>query len=318
MNSKSVKHRLSSSDSTEGDKTPAKKLQVEKLDEKMSGDNHQPNTGGPLNAGAEGGAPHQPKTLEDAIRIMLEVKNEQVAFRQSMEQRMTNIETNLKQKITEEVQQLRDYVDVNLTKMDDRLKVLEKYFQEMQVVKPFDPDYTVVVIGLGVDQEELTPRLTRMIEHGLGMRDCSIVRTARFGQRENSKGIVKMQMETKQQKEDVLKNRFQLKNGPQEFRRVFLRENQSHMERVNDRNWRTMLKLLPNGSEYRVTAHGLVVEKDRPNGGQANRNGGNPWQQGSPHTGQPGNLTGSSSGSTLHRHPMDTITSASGGSGAHD
>ena len=77
--------------------------------------------------------------------------------------------------------------------------------------------------------------------------------------------LLKIALETVEQKVDVLRAKESLKNT-REFKNVYLRSSKTHTERILELNAKTLLSQLPNGNQYRVTANGRIVKKDNRNG----------------------------------------------------
>ena len=76
----------------------------------------------------------------------------------------------------------------------------------------------------------------------------------------NKPGLVKIGFETLDQKILVLRNKSALKDQ-QRFRNIFIQSSKSHVERLLELNARTLLRELPTGRTYRVSANGRILKK---------------------------------------------------------
>ena len=76
----------------------------------------------------------------------------------------------------------------------------------------------------------------------------------------NKPGLVKIGFESVEQKILVLRNKHELKDQ-QRFRKVFIQSSKSHVERLLELNARTLLRELPTGKSFRVTANGRIKKK---------------------------------------------------------
>ena len=94
---------------------------------------------------------------------------------------------------------------------------------------PFNPEVTVVAVNLhkhaNEDDHLLAGRLLRAVGHGAKR----IVRVMRTQQRQGSQGIFKIELESKQDKIDVLRRKADLKQS-REFSNVYLCSSLSHVE----------------------------------------------------------------------------------------
>ena len=125
-------------------------------------------------------------------------------------------------------------------------------------------DITVIIKDMPTTPGKDLLMKAREIISALGDEVSSNVRViaasrlpARF---QNKPGLVKVSLEDIDQKILVLRNKFKLKNH-RTFKRVFIQSAQSHVERLLELNALTLLRELPQGKSYRVSANGRILRR---------------------------------------------------------
>ncbi len=141
---------------------------------------------------------------------------------------------------------------------------------DVRTAMEFDPDVTIVAINLPEKEteelDETVKRLLTEIEHP----DITVVRCRRLQSRGGKPGIVKVQFTSRDVKIAILRSKRKLK-GSREFGKTFLRTSRSHIERLVDVNFRTILKEMPGGDSFRVTGNGRIIRTDDRNAGESTR-----------------------------------------------
>ena len=74
-------------------------------------------------------------------------------------------------------------------------------------------------------------------------------------------GLVKIQFESLEDKIKVFREKHNLRNS-EEYKKVFLRSSKPHAERLTELNFKTVLELIPKGSEYGISANGKITKKE--------------------------------------------------------
>ena len=127
-----------------------------------------------------------------------------------------------------------------------------------------DNNRTVIVKNVPYADGENLMNKARDILVALGEEvssNVNVTAVARLKPRfRNKPGLVKIGFETLDQKILVLGNKYALKDQ-QRFRNIFIQNSKSHVERLLELNARTLLRELPTGRAYRVSANGRILNK---------------------------------------------------------
>ena len=219
--------------------------------------------------------------MNDKLTKILE---EQASFRQSLEQRFTNMERNLTVKIENECKKIKEDMLIEISTVRNEIELVRtsvgalesRVMQEIEGVRervstietttgiqrePFDSEVTIIVTGLKhSDSENLKAKAEALIHEGIGDSTIEVIDVFRTPSRNNRPGIVKIQLLDKDTKIKVLRNKVKLA-ADDRYRRVFIRSSQSHTERLLHLNTMTMLREIGQEAKYRVTGSGRVVLK---------------------------------------------------------
>ena len=76
-------------------------------------------------------------------------------------------------------------------------------------------------------------------------------------------GLLKVALDSLESKKKVLKMKGNLKNTIL-YKNVWLRSSMTHTDRMMQMNFKTLLKCIPQGKDYRVNANGKVIHKSPP------------------------------------------------------
>ena len=95
--------------------------------------------------------------LADIRSMIINLAASVDSCRDSLNNRVDKLEVNIKYEIRKETKQLRDYVVLNIAKVVSRIEALEgkvdafqQQQQQQQQTQEFDPEHTVVAMGLQV------------------------------------------------------------------------------------------------------------------------------------------------------------------------
>ena len=165
------------------------------------------------------------------------------------------------------------YSTLSLCQVVRRVEDIEEKVKKVEdkvVVPEYDPEVSVIVSNLPViDEEDPMEYASEVVRRGLSLPEgtCPIVRATRLPQRQNNGDrpntrppLMKVEFRSLDEKKTALKAKGNLKNS--EYTNVFMRSSKPHVERLLDLNFKTILDLLPNGKDYRVTASGRIMKKD--------------------------------------------------------
>ncbi|CAG2237923.1 unnamed protein product [Mytilus edulis] len=133
--------------------------------------------------------------------------------------------------------------------------------------QPADPlndnDVTVIVKNLPFTEGENLQDKVQQIIDSLGevSSQISVVATKRLTTRfHNKPGLVKISFQSQDQKILILRNKHKLKDVGY-YKHVYIQSSKSRIERLIETNTRTILRELPQGKSYRVTANGKILKK---------------------------------------------------------
>ena len=133
-------------------------------------------------------------------------------------------------------------------------------FQEQD---EYPVDRTLVCTGLPeTTREDIRESAQDLISVGLGLVHTRVENATRLRSRNDKPGLVKIRLPCKDDKIAALRCKRNLPDTG--YRRVFLRSSMTHSDRLMQQNLQTILKELPHGDSYRVTANGKLVKKDPP------------------------------------------------------
>lgn len=225
-------------------------------------------------------------SLVEVMNLLKDLKRNQDDMKKSLEDRLKSISKDISTKIDtlrEDMYLELANLDKKVLKIEERMETLEKQsearlreIEARQPVEEYPVETSVILINFRENaSEDIDAKCTQLIQEDLGLRDIKPVRSIRLQSRNDKPGIVKVQLKTKADKINVLRNKEQLKSS-RHHKRVFIRSAQSHEERLMRINMQTLLDELPGGgSQYRFTGSGRLVKKDQDNakwpGSQQNR-----------------------------------------------
>ena len=178
---------------------------------------------------------------------------------EKLRQNVETVTTSLDRKF----QELHDHIDTETSVLTSRIDDIEIRISslEQKPREPFDPGVSIVGLGIKITLNEDATNVARQIIDGqLGLSGVHVVQALRLDSRNDRPGLMKIELENKKDKILVLKNQKKLLDSA-EFRGVFLKSSQSHIERLIELNFKTILSEIPNGGHYRVTGCGRIVKK---------------------------------------------------------
>ena len=221
------------------------------------------------------------------------------SFKDSITSRITNMEKSLSEKITEECRKVKEEVMLEVatakssidavklicdqSKLDvqalqDRVKIAEDALAEAGALVPdFFPENTVIVSGVRradsedtkVEAQKLVDALTDACNPPLSQ--IRIVNAERTPARNNKPGLIKIQLPSRNDKINILRNKKVLADVPA-YTRAFVRGSQSHTDRLIHINFSKILEETGLANRYRIAGNGRMVEINNENG-PPNQNG---------------------------------------------
>ena len=227
---------------------------------------------GPSTRGSAKAVPGDDKEYGELKKLLGSLSAKMDSRFDKLTQQITSVRDDLLKQLEEKVQEVRDEFTAELRILAERVDSLETAraqpdhstadIGDVRAVIDFAPETTVVAIGVpGAHDEDLEAIVGRMMED-MDLDTSEVVRVHRLRSRNEKPGIVKVQFTSTEHKVGALKAKKKLAEST-EFRRTYLRSSKSHVERLVDINFRTILREIPGGDQYRLTGSGRVIKKTR-------------------------------------------------------
>ena len=205
-------------------------------------------------------------------------------FRVSIESRLKNMQQSINERITVECKSVKEELQIDIQVLNDRVNAMDAGLKKMKTsmekemedlkarlaeleksdesLAPFNPDITIVATGIRHNPgENLQEKAEKFVKEGLGLDDVPVVDAMRTPHRNNRPGIVKIQFESRADKEKALSRRFELKDT-QNYKRVYIRSSMSHVERLIHLNTKALLQASGAEKDYKILSSGRMVKKD--------------------------------------------------------
>ena len=213
--------------------------------------------------------------------------------------RISNMETNLENKLTQKMKssmdvrfgEVRKEMSEKITEVrnevETRVDQLTRSYAQVTEGKDINSSKSIVIKmlpekrGEPNDADATKHNVNALIRDGLRLRDIKIV-SAKRKQNKNSRnpGVVTVTLETKEQKEKVMKEKRKLKSCDK-YRKVYIEEEMSKEQLSADQNMRTILKetgidrdyYVQNGNIRKRSSHSGHTRGGSPQRGTGNRDG---------------------------------------------
>ena len=236
--------------------------------------------------------------LDRIFSTLKDLKNGQDSLKQSFEQRIDNLKKDFCETLDAKLDEVKDEFAIDISRLDNKFKELEVRMdslvstQSLQNTPPFDPNLTIVAIGIPYGKtENLQEKVENLVDAikdnpppggDRHLADAKIINCLRMPERSDGKHpLVKIQFENLNQKISILRGKNILKDT-RNFKRVFLRTSKSHTERLMEQNILTLLKMIPSGEEkLKLSSSGHLIPKPPPNAWEQRRDQQNKQQNGS-------------------------------------
>ena len=202
---------------------------------------------------------------QDNSEFKAAVKETLDSFRQEINDTLNKHIQSLERKIDTEV----NHIVARVEAVEDRV---DRINEKVQKRVPFDPEVTVVAQNVKIFVNEQIEATCRRLLDVMGLNQVKVVRAERLESRDRRPGLVKIEFENLTEKVKVLRNKYNL-NLSKDFSSVFIKSAQNHVERVIEKNMKTILKELPNGNSFKITSHGIIVKREERNTQRTESNG---------------------------------------------
>ena len=151
------------------------------------------------------------------------------------------------------------------------VKTLENLFMDMQVqvnahikADPLDnPDNCIIIVGLPIDTDgDLQTQCETMMDN-LHLDDTpKCMKCVRLTSRKRGDpGLVKVALEGKKQKIEVLRAKKVLRNVDG-YERIYINSSKGHVERIQEINTRKLLSMVPGGEKLKLASNGRLIDKN--------------------------------------------------------
>ncbi len=208
------------------------------------------------------------------------------AIKESVDNKIAALKDSLETKIDDDIDQmktmlkdgLRDDVrdavndlfgDIDITAICAKQQSMEKELQELRslVDSPFNPDRSVVVYGLRINEgETLDAKVDWLLQMILELTINPKFFEKTDDHADDKPGVIKIELSSKWDKIAVLKAKRKCLDHDT-TKNVIIRSCDSHDARVSKLNARFFISKLKDGKDYIVTSHGLVKRKMDSDGG---------------------------------------------------
>ncbi len=155
---------------------------------------------------------------------------------------------SMREDLNRRFEQLQSTVASDLKDIAERVEKLEKM--------EFDPARTIVFPKLVPTNGLTDHQLINDILRDAGLTNTVDVRNVKRVGRQGH-GVVQCELDTIEQKIQCLQQKVTVK----QVCGSHIRTAKTHTELVNEQNFKTLLDLLPGGSDYRLTANGKITKK---------------------------------------------------------
>ena len=163
----------------------------------------------------------------------------------------------------DKIEKLVDHHELDIRQLNQEYSTLKHSIEgvKSKMQQEFDPDVTLVVTNPPSDRINDYSWAVDLV-HVLGGQEHMIVNTLRTQPRKGNRGILKIELRSTVDKINILRNKPRLKHT-KGFEKVFVRSSKSHMERLMDLNFKTLLSEMPHGQSYRIAANGRIIKRDK-------------------------------------------------------
>jgi len=230
--------------------------------------------------------------LNSILTAVNDLKKTQDDMKRMFESKLDKMKTDLMQNIDSRVSALRDEFSLEIGRENRRVDDILRTVQSLQTkidnlesqdrpapenmdtdngqrYRPSqhdDNDRGIMVSGIPFTEGEELLQKVKDVLVALGnnvSNDVDIKKVARFRAGPNNRpGLVKVTFDTVDEKVIVLRNKMALKDN-ETYKNVYLKSCKSHAERLIEQNTRAILRQLPQGRRFRITANGRVQERQQ-------------------------------------------------------
>ena len=219
------------------------------------------------------GSAESPKTIEDLFGLLQIVRTELGGSLAEIKKEMADIKQKMEgvkedvNKLTTQVENMEPRIESCETRIATVENDVDVRFNDMEralgntATEEFMIERSLVVIGLAEEQNENIGAICQeMLENGLGLINAQVTQAQRLRSRDGRPGLIKLELSSKEHKIAALRCKQNLRDTG--YRGVFIRSSMSHTDRMVHHNFKTILKELPNGQEFKLLSNGKVVKNE--------------------------------------------------------
>lgn len=185
-----------------------------------------------------------------------------------VDNKLKELDKSLCAKFDTKVKEIRDSFDLEVGQLVSRLERLEDKVID-RASDPYDPEVTICASDVPFEEnEDIVTKVIKLVHEDLGLVNVTVVRAIRLTSRSNRPGIVKFELKSREEKIQVLRNKRRLMDnadGTRRQHRIYFSGAKTHTERLMDINFRELLKMVPNGQQYRMAGNGRIIKKQGRN-----------------------------------------------------
>ena len=167
------------------------------------------------------------------------------------------------------VNYLKTQLDLETGILISRIETVEQRLGQIEAkfaaAAEYNTETTVIARGLPTQATGGTELLTeakKLVQQVLGLQDVQVARAKRLPSRNGYPGLVKVQLNSLDDKKSVLRAKHKVKEKDG-YHNVYIRSSKTHVERLLELNFNALLNDIPNGhTKYRMTANGRLVRRD--------------------------------------------------------
>ncbi|CAG2254736.1 unnamed protein product [Mytilus edulis] len=198
--------------------------------------------------------PASTRSVNDIYDLLTKVSNNQESLRQSMEQRITNLEVSFKTEISSKMKSLKDEINIEFAKFDNEIQslkhkidTLEKGESNTQVSQNITHSKLVFKnvpnTDTGDSEDSLKAYINGIITYlELDFNVTTVQCVGSNANQQNKTVLVNFDNET--QRVNVLKKKRKLKDNPM-YSHVYVESDKTRHERMQEANIRKIIKTIP-------------------------------------------------------------------------
>lgn len=210
-------------------------------------------------------------TMTDIMSMLKQINSNQEALRQSVEQRLVNMEIKLHNQISTCVSDLRDSIDMDMASMKDRLAQVENQLKDCHEANhtkgtetPLQSQCKLIIKNVPENEDETVDMLRMFVDNMISAIDSSVPYgdIVRLGQSSNASTDSRRPRPvaitvSNSDRSSVLRNKRLLRDKPP-YNDVYIEPDRSRHERITEANIRNIVRSLPN-LEFK---RGKIVHKE--------------------------------------------------------